>query len=255
MFLYMWEPYRQQLIANQNFYVEQGRKRLLSQFQDVSDEADKFADEWLSRSNQWFDPDRHDPDDFQEQAYEKSIDFYNLLTDMHDQTRLNVIAGMYHEWEKQLREWLSGELSRPPLAKETKITIWKSSLPKIIDLLECFDWKVREQPYFAQLDVCRLVVNVYKHGIGDSFDELKREHPHFLMDIFGGELNADELDPFLNHTHLKISDEHLAAFSEAIIAFWNDAPERTKQLEIPDAPTWFSKAIYKDLRERGPKDR
>ena len=102
-------PFRQELISNHKFYVEQARKRLLSQFEDVSGEADKFAEEWLSKADQWFDPDRHDPDEFQEQAYDKSITFYGLLTDMHDQTRLSVIAGMYHEWDKQLRDWLSLE--------------------------------------------------------------------------------------------------------------------------------------------------
>lgn len=99
MDLYMWEPFRQQLISNHQFYMEQAQKRLLSQFKDISGEADKFAQEWLSKADQWFDPDRHDPDEFQERAYDESITFYGLLTDMHDQTRLSVIAGMYHEWE------------------------------------------------------------------------------------------------------------------------------------------------------------
>ncbi|MCA9501157.1 MAG: hypothetical protein KC588_18340, partial [Nitrospira sp.] len=222
IFLHMWEPFRQQLISNHKFYVEQAQKRLLSQFEDISGEADKYAEEWLSRASQWFDPDRHDPDDFQVQAYDESIDFYGLLTDMHNQTRLSVIAGMYHEWDKQLRDWISGILINHCMGgRETKTAIWKATFDQILDLLKCFDWQVREQPYFAQIDACRLVVNAYKHGLGDSLIKLKRKYPQFLKDILGGGLPADELDPFLDYTHLKVVDEDLATFSNAIIAFWN----------------------------------
>ena len=139
IFLHMWEPFRQQLISNHKFYVEQAQKRLLSQFEDISGEADKYAEEWLSRASQWFDPDRHDPDDFQVQAYDESIDFYGLLTDMHNQTRLSVIAGMYHEWDKQLRDWLSLEIRRSFPGEKTRAAIWGQPFPGIFDMLKCFD--------------------------------------------------------------------------------------------------------------------
>ncbi|MDR4485312.1 MAG: hypothetical protein R3B95_19275 [Nitrospirales bacterium] len=42
----------------------------------------------------------------------------------------------------------------------------------------------------------------------------------------------------------------LAAFSDAIIAFWNYVPERTPQIDINNAPKWFSDAIKKDIAQR-----
>lgn len=57
----MWGPFRQSLIAGHLFYVEQARRRLLSQFGDIEAEADKAAEDWLRRSSGRFDPDRHDP--------------------------------------------------------------------------------------------------------------------------------------------------------------------------------------------------
>jgi len=242
----MWWPFRQELISNHKFYVEQAQKRLLSQFEDISGEADQFAQEWLSKADQWFDPERHDSDEFQERAYYESIAFYGLLTDMHDQTRLSVIAGMYHEWDKQLRDWLSLEIRRSFPGEETRSAIWKASFPNIFDILECFDWKVRAQPYFAQLDVCRLVINVHKHGLGDSLSDLKNDHPQFLEDVFR-ESEKSVWDHCLNHTPLKITDAHLTAFSDAIIAFWNDIPENALLTINTHTPKWFSRAIDKDL--------
>ena len=107
---HMWEPFRASLIANHQFYVDQSRKRLLSQFDNIEPEADKATEEWLERSNSRFDPDRHDPADFYETAHEVGIEFYGLLSDMRDQTWLSVVAGMFHEWDKQLRGWLVREI-------------------------------------------------------------------------------------------------------------------------------------------------
>lgn len=246
----MWRPFRQQLISNHEFYVEQAKKRLLSQFDDISEEADKFAEEWLSKAGRGFNPDYHDPADFYEQANDEMITFYELLNDMHDQTRLSVIAGMYHEWDKQLRDWLSIELGKSFSGEKTKDAIWKANFVDIFDLLECFGWQVRAQLYFAQLDACRIVVNVYKHGLGNSFSELKRDHPQFLMDVFGDTLSADVRSQYLDHTHLKVTDAHIAEFSDAIIAFWNGLPENVLQSSITRTPNWLSKAIDKDIKER-----
>src|SRR5262245_51319463 len=76
----MWERFRQSLIKGLLCYVEQVRKRLLSQYDDISAEADKAAEEWLENHRHRFDPDRHDPADFHEAAYDASIEFYSLLS-------------------------------------------------------------------------------------------------------------------------------------------------------------------------------
>ncbi|MCM3609416.1 hypothetical protein M4D49_28430 [Cupriavidus pauculus] len=47
---HMWDPYRQSLIEGHRFYVEQARKRLLSQFGDIEREASAAADAWLDKA-------------------------------------------------------------------------------------------------------------------------------------------------------------------------------------------------------------
>ena len=68
---YMDGPLRQLLLTSHSFYVEQARKRLLSQFGDIEAEAHKASEEWLNQASHCFNPDEHDPGDF----YEVNLDF------------------------------------------------------------------------------------------------------------------------------------------------------------------------------------
>lgn len=242
----MWEPFRQSLMKGHLFYIEQARKRLLSQFDDIEAEADRAAEEWLEKSGQHFDPDRHDPGDFYEAANDVGIEFYGLLSDMREQTRLSVVAGMFHEWDKQLRNWLVGEIRHWHRGDNTTLQVWSANFGQVADLLESFGWNVRGKEYFRTLDACRLVVNVHKHGDGKSLDELKNHYPDYLDDPFAGS-GGDISDPkYRNHTHLKVNDEQFQAFSDAILAFWRDVPENVFDSQITNMPQWFENAIIKD---------
>ncbi|EYS86153.1 hypothetical protein CF68_06870 [Cupriavidus sp. SK-4] len=241
----MWEPFRQSLMKGHLFYIEQARKRLLSQFDDIEAEADRAADEWLEQRSQYFDPDRHDPADLYESANEAGIEFYGLLSDMHEQTRLSVVAGMFHEWDKQLRDWLAHEIRHWHAGDNTRSKVWSVDFGQIADLLESLGWNVRSKDYFRMLDMCRLAVNVYKHGDGKSLDELKNNYPEYLGDPLAG--SGGFSDPkYRNHTHLKVNDEQFQAFSDAILAFWRDVPENVLDSEVDNVPQWFENAILKD---------
>jgi hypothetical protein len=245
----MWGPFRQSLIKGHLFYVEQARKRLLSQFNDIDYDADRAAEEWLKRSGRHFDPDRHDPGDFYEAANDVGIEFHGLLNDMREQTRLSVVAGMFHEWDKQLRDWLVSEIRHWHRGDNATVKVWTADFGQIADLLESFGWNVRSADYFRALDACRLVVNVYKHGEGKSLDDLKNSFPEYLDDPFNGFDDALLDTKYRNHTHLKVSADQFQAFSDAIVAFWRDAPENVDDSQVTDVPDWFGKAILKDRAE------
>lgn len=245
----MWGPFRQSLVKGHLFYVEQARKRLLSQFNDIETDADQAAEEWLEQSGRHFDPDRHDPSDFYEAAHDVGIEFHGLLNDMREQTRLSVVAGMFHEWDKQLRDWLVSEIRHWHRGDNATLKVWSADFGQIADLLESFGWNVRSADYFRALDACRLVVNVYKHGEGKSLDDLKNSFPEYLDDPFNGLDDALSDMKYCNHTHLKVSDDQFQAFSDAIVAFWCDAPENVGDSQVTDVPDWFGKAILKDRAE------
>lgn len=242
----MWEPFRQSLMKGHSFYVEQAGKRLLSQFDDIGTEADQAAEAWLEKSHQHFDPDRHDPGDFYEAAHDVGIEFFGLLSDMREQTRLTVVSGMFHEWDKQLRNWLTREIQRWHRGDNTSLQVWSVNFGQIADLLESFGWNVRSKEYFGALDACRLVVNVHKHGDGKSLDELKNSYPEYLDDPFSGSGGGFSDLKYRDHTHLKVNDEQFQAFSDAILAFWRDVPENVLASQVGNVPPWFEKAVTKD---------
>ncbi len=169
----MWQPFREHLIARHNFFMEQAQKRLLSQFMNIGAEADEYGNNWLNEQGHYFDPDRHDPDSFLEQAYDESMGFYSLLADMQTNTRLSVVAGMFHEWDKQLRDWTLREINHWHHGDAVKKTVWKANFSEIIELFESFGWPIKQKNYYKAIDKCRLVVNVYKHGSGNAFDSIK----------------------------------------------------------------------------------
>lgn len=244
--LQMWGPFRESLIKGHLFYIEQAQKRLLSQFEGMEAEADRAAEEWLEKSGPRFDPDRHDPGDFYEAANDAGIEFYGLLSDMRDQTRLSVVAGMFHEWDKQLRDWLAREIQHWHRGDNVNMQVWSANFVQIVDLLESFGWDVRGKGYFSALDACRLVVNVHKHGDGKSLGDLKASYPEYLEDPLAG-LGEGLADlQFRDHTNLKVSDDQIQEFSTAIMSFWRDVPENVFASQVTDVPQWFENAMNKD---------
>jgi hypothetical protein len=245
----MWGPFRQSLIKGHLFYVEQARKRLLSQFDDMEADADRAAEEWLQQSGLHFDPDRDDPGDFYESAHNVGIEFYGLLSDLCEQTRLSVVAGMFQEWDKQLRDWLVREIQHWHRGSNVNMRVWSADFGQLTELLESFGWNVRGADYYRQLDACRLVVNVYKHGKGKSLDDLRDGYPEYLDDplrALGAALSGTD---YRDHTNLKVTDDQLQAFSDAIVAFWRDVPENVMGTQLTAVPDWFDNAILKDRAE------
>ncbi|MAC14084.1 MAG: hypothetical protein CL539_05310 [Alcanivorax sp.] len=238
----MWESYRQSLITSHQFYVNQARQRLLSQFDDIGTEADRASDEWLENNSHRFNPDWHDEGDFYESAVDAGIEFYQLLSDMRDRTRLSVVAGMYHEWDKQLRQWMVEQMRGWCSGDKFEMAVWKSTLTDIADLVEPIGWEIRTKDYYSQLDACRLVVNVYKHGNGNSLAQLKRKHPQYLHDP-AADLLGESCFDILNYEHLAVSDDQLQAFSAAIEAFWRDIPADIYDHEDAVIPAWLGKAL------------
>jgi hypothetical protein len=165
---------------------------------------------------------------------------------MRDQTSLSVVAGMFHEWDKQLRGWLVREIEHWHSGDHLPRKIWTADFGQISELLDSIGWRIHSTDYFRLIDACRLVVNVYKHGLGNSLDDLKEKYPEYLHDPLNG-MGFDFLGKDLrDHTNLKVSDDQFQAFSEAIVAFWTAVPENTWLSKIGNVPDWLEKSILKD---------
>jgi hypothetical protein len=239
---YMPKDRSTHIIERHNFYLEQAKKRLLSQFDDIENEADKYGEAKLDEYAAYYNPDADNAADLQEAAYEKMCNHYHMLGEMRDRTRLSVVAGMFHEWEKQLREWTTKEIHHWHNGESVKKAVWKEPLHKIIDLFESLGWVIKSQTYYTSLDRCRLVVNAYKHGDGGAFDEIRDKYPEFIY------CSDPAYMQYADHTNLHVDDSHITEFSDAIISFWKAVPEYIWEKEELSVPNWFEKAFAKDQK-------
>lgn len=247
--LHMWGPYRESLIEELDFFNSQADRRLLSQFENIDNEAEKHTEEVLETMGQHFDPDRHDPSDFYDAANDASIHHYELLNGMRKQTILSVAASLYHQFEVKFRDFLVTEFRKSFPGDKLRQKLWRQDISKIIDLVEGCGWTIRTQEFFPQIDACRLVVNVYKHGDGPSLTELKEKYPQYLRSVWSDDHLKDMLR-FADHTYLTVEREDVAKFYEAVRQFWASIPEYTMFSNATEIPDWVSNAIEADAAER-----
>jgi hypothetical protein len=144
---------------------------------------------------------------------------------LKQQVILGALAGLYHQWEKELRDFIERELMHDVHKDEAMKLAWRGPITDVFDLLTEFGWEVRTRPFFPLIDACRLIVNVQKHGKGRSLEELNRDYPRYLRDPLGRGLPTIIPD-YLDHTLLTVSEEHFAEIAQALRTFWEEFPER-----------------------------
>ncbi|MDH6297459.1 hypothetical protein [Agrobacterium fabrum] len=236
--LNIWSRWRERLIHELDFYMEQAEKRILSQFNNIDDEAEAYANDKYTQLAETSRPEMYDMGDLAEAAWEEGIEYYEMLDDLRNRTFLSVAAGMYHEWDKQLREWLHRELAHSFNMDHLGPKIWSVNIDEIFRLFGLWGWDASSEEYFQKIDACRLIVNVYKHGPGASLESLKESYSHYLR-IGLPDANEDAWLKFADHSHLSVTREYLLEFHAAFRAFWLSVPENiwwSDQLQIPDCP-------------------
>ncbi|WFR96113.1 hypothetical protein [Rhizobium tumorigenes] len=239
--LQVWTPWRNQLISQLDFYFEQANERLIAQFGDIEGEAETHGEETYRRLETTLDPEHYDQADAADMAQDQSIERYEMLSDMRRDVHLSVAAGLYHQWEKELRDWLSRELARSFEMEYLEPKIWSALMSEILDLLGNWGWDARALPQHNKIEACRLVVNVYKHGKGKALDALQSGFPEYLR-----ESDDDEIwSKYADHTSLSVTADQLGEFHAAFTQFWQEIPENIfwdGSFEVPD---WFEKAAKK----------
>ena len=224
----MWSGMRELWISRHDFYMKQVKARVLRNFDNMGEEADGVSDEDYDRLGSMYSEDG-DMGAAAEEANDRGVEFYMLLNDMKIQTTLGAMASLYHQWDKDFRDFLERELSNWYDRDEISEFVWKSDLNRLFNTLEDLGWPIRRAPWFQLLNAFRLIVNVYKHGKGPSFDELAQQYPRYLKGPFD---TMDEAS-FLTtprYVDLVITEEEFDELAGAIRQFWTDFP---KHLSLP----------------------
>jgi hypothetical protein len=65
-------------------------------------------------------------------------------------------------------------------------------------------------------------VNVYKHGKGQSLDDLSQKYPEYLKNPMR---QFKFFEGYLDYEHLSVSDAQVREFAAALKDFWTAFPE------------------------------
>ncbi|WP_147200834.1 hypothetical protein [Pantoea sp. CCBC3-3-1] len=230
------------ILEPHTFYVAEARRRLLSQFNDISREADKKEQQVYEALGRSFNPDYDDEFDSAERAYQEGISHYLNLHEMQNIVTLALTAGMYHQFDKALRDKLSREVSHWQDRDIWEPMIWNLDLPQVIELMDWIGLGVTGKPFYPKINACRLVVNVYKHGYGQSHKTLIETFPEYYPQTFAHSMPRYS-DP--RPEQLKVSEAQFVEFSDAIEAFWRSFPMYTYASQMGAQPKWLAGKVAK----------
>ena len=223
-----------------NFYVAEARKRLLRQFDDIDAEAQEAGRLHLERAGYYFDPDRDDPADAFDQSFNEECSHWEALTEMHNSVIIALTAGVFHQFDKTLREKVIKELRHWCDADIIEPLIWNIGFPRLMELLDWIGIPILGKDFAEKINACRLVVNVYKHGFGDAHNELLSKYPEYY------DINFSGLSAFRSaHQDLKVSEAQFIEFANSIACFWRNIPEYCKSSQWGDDPKWLAQEIKK----------
>ena len=223
--IYMWSGAREIFLARHDFYIEQVRVRVLNNFDNMEEEADRVAQEVYDRIGSTYSDGDVDMSVAADTAMEHGLGFYLLLSEMKSQTMLGAVASLYHQWDKTLRGFMERELSHTYDRDEVTKCIWPSNIEELFNLLEEFGWPLRQAQWYPPIKACHLIVNVYKHGKGRSLDELAQNYPQYLKGLFENTTETSLPRP-PDHEDLEVTDEEFDHIAAALRQFWVEFPER-----------------------------
>ncbi len=221
--IYMYNGIREVLLKKHDFFVSEVTKRIFGQFSNIEEEAKNFADAEYERLGFHLE----DASEGAEIAFSKAEEFYSLLNDMHSQMILAALAALYHQWEKDLSNFIERELVHYYERKPVNQACWNSNKNDILELLKKFGWDVKSSStLFSQIDECRLIVNVYKHGDGISFKNLANTYPKYFLRSFPEKILPWRSDNSVNYKDLLVSEEQFTELANGLRNFWLQFPER-----------------------------
>lgn len=220
----MYEPERRNFIEKHDFFVKETHRRIISQFADIEGEADNFADKWLESSSAYFDNENDDPASFFENANEKAMEFYFLISDMKKNAILAMTASIFHHWDKSFRSWLVKELKFSITGRSVS-QIWTAPITDIADFFKFHGWDMMAEPSMSRIIVLHDVVNAYKHGEGRSFKRVAEKNPEYLDDFLIEMNNKGKRIYKPSYENLCVRENQFDDFCDAIKDFWKSVPK------------------------------
>ena len=199
--------------------------RVLPGFQDIEAEADAACAAYFeSRMNQEASEDGEDEGAVADDVEEYGHRVYADLEFVRQQVTGLAIAGLYHLWERLVKEFLeiSFRAVDPPVQLQTlrradfnAVVVW---------LRERFGWDIEAEGFFADLHQLHLVANVVKHGDGKSCEALLEKAPELFRDF----IHIEAID-LRGADELRLEREHFVRFTGSVLQFIECFPTVERQ--------------------------
>lgn len=215
-------------------FVTGVQEKLFPSFADIDAEATAFADAEYERLGQ-LPGHEYGPDlsEIAAMAREAGIERYSDLVFVQGQLHSLAVAGMYHLWERTLKEFLLRGLRWVGLTEQGKKEVRRATFADLVAYMMDLGFDVKAAPFFDPLETAYLVANASKHGEGTSFQRLVKKAPNFFMGPYGDSelLKLTLASP--RPDDLWVDEKSFAALAAAFTDFWQQMPEH-----LPIPPAW-----------------
>ena len=213
---YLLSEFESQLKAIVDALVE----RLLPNFEEISEEAQKAAeDAWNEHMSRPPATEFDDPADYAEQAENVGISRYILLSGIR-QGMINLFAvALHHAFEQQIARFHTQQDLLHPCFVDCKGEVppiewfWREQLCKRIDVKSFKSWQ--------KVNELRHVANTVKHAEGPSARKLRRIRP----DIF--EFPEPPIAQPLLGEDIEVSIEDISDYRDHLLMFWEEFSSST----------------------------
>jgi len=229
--LYFDNYIRKELKEPFEIFLKTYDEKVVPIFSTLDIESETIADQKYNDLGRYFDPERDDPEDYAEMAWEAGLEHYESMSLMQYNMRLMWISTLYQFWEQQVRKFLFEEVTRTHqfLDKNGNTILFSSFCAKGIDeikeVFNEFGQDIMKLNSWLKIEELRLLANVIKHGDGWSASRLKLLRPDFFESEFASTDLLDLYKTTLGERVLNIEDSEYKIYCDAIILFWYELPD------------------------------
>lgn len=195
-------------------------------FKNIDEDAANAADLYLETvGSGQYNPDIGNEADITTDAHDYGISYAISMDLMKYNVRLMSIATLYQFWEQQVRKFLYEELIERN-HENIKFKDFCTNIGTIKEEFRKCDVNLQDLEVWEKIDELRILQNVVKHGDGNARKKLQRIKPDFFRQIDEETSAIDYHFTTLNEQVLNVSDDELTVYSEALMEFWDELPER-----------------------------
>ncbi len=219
--LYFCSLSRKIALETTGVYVDGFSTRLLPVFDHIEEEASAATDKaWDTAMSSPASEENLDPGDYAEAVQEHGLEVYENLHFTQQQLLGLAAAGLYHLWERLLKQFICKELRGWTFdGRAIHKIMAPANFSSLEEFLFQFGFQLAQQRYYADLSELRLVANVVKHGDGQSCEDLQT----FAPGLFEG--YNYHFDIFSKADSLELRPADFTRYAKAVTDFWDTFPE------------------------------